>query len=167
MRMHSTIMLVGLTTLAALGAGCSQDPAAPLHSHPADVAYSDPHAIPRTPRSSTGTPVKANIVLAQIGHAIGSDGTIISPQEQIPLDAPIYGVALFEGEGGDSARVELRVYDVHERQVGGGIKDFAAQGRALVTWEVKSSSTRWAPGAYRALFLCESGPCWEIKFTHR
>jgi hypothetical protein len=163
--------VVGIFLVAS---GCARDPRDELETQPADAALTQAEVTPgvapmqATQAAPPAVPVTGpNIVVAQIGTRLDAAGMLAAPAAEMPVAAPVHGMALFRGVQGAAGEVELRVFDARDHQVWAQSRQFVAQGDTRVMFTAKPGGATWPSGQYRALYLCSGRPCWEVKFVLR
>lgn len=154
------ITVLCMATLALTLGACAKDPRDPQTVTPASQAAgaAEPAAVPA---SEMQVPT---IYSAQIGMKVGDNGLLAEPSLSIAANAPIHGLAVFKGPDGATGDVELQIFDANEQMVFNQEKPYTVQGQTSVGFDVGAAKPL-PQGKYRALFLCNGGPCWEVPFS--
>ncbi len=159
-----------MATCALLCMSCSDDPRDAVESRPASIASN--RAAPSQSAPSGTSPLEAGqatveapaVMVAQIGRKLAANGLLQEPITEFPTSAPIYGLAIFKGLDNQDGEVVLQIFDSADRQVFNHLARYVVHGETPVGFNVKSAGEPWDAGNYRALFVCNGKPCWEIKF---
>jgi hypothetical protein len=152
--------ILPLLVLMLAPLACSKDPSQPREPAPVSAAAgaAEPAEVPADELSAP------SILLAQVGHELGPAGLLADSAASIPAGKQIHGLAVFRGPEGASGEVSLQIFASDESLVYSESRPFTLTDGASVGFQVPNSQ-RPAAGEYRALFLCDGGPCWEIRFT--
>lgn len=160
--MSKTNVIFGTAIAAAcvLLTACEPKPGAADNPAPASAAQG----------ASTTEPAKPSFAIfaAQMGKALNDQGQLKEAVSEVATGDPIYGVAVFRGNGPAESRVALKVADAQGKEVFSEEKKFTPGGDAQVMFTVRpADAASWAVGDYKATYVCDGAPCWEIPFKVR
>lgn len=156
MRSHAFLVLA----LTVATAACTKDPQQPVATQPASDAAgaAQPAEVPAQELR------EPSILAAQIGSKLGENGLLAESLPSISTGQPIHALAVFRGPDGASGKVEVQVFGEASEPIFTETKGYTLKEGASVGFQVAEAGKLTA-GKYRALFLCNGGPCWEIPFT--
>ena len=122
-------------------------------------------AAEQTPAQSEPAKPAFAIFAAQMGKALNDQGQLAEAVAEVSAADPIYGMAIFRGTSPGESRVSLKVADASGSEVFTEEKTFTASGETPVMFTVRAiDGTEWKAGEYKATYLCDGAPCWEIPF---
>ena len=152
-------LLALMSTLLALAA-CSRSPEADVPVEPATAATSAPPA-PTAPAAQAAPAVE--IFYAQVGNRLGSNNLLAESLAEVARDDEVYAMAVFKGAGGTSAEASVRVSGGDGGVAYSEEKVFTAGGEVPVVFHVTEDG-KLPAGDYKALFMLDGVPCWEVAF---
>lgn len=134
--------------------GCEPKPGANVSAAPASAA-------------SPAEPAKPSFAIfaAQIGSEVDAKGLLTTPKAEVNAADPLYGLAVFRGNGPAQSRVAMKVTNSSGTEVFSEEKPFTPTGDVPVMFTAKApDAPAWSAGDYKATFVCDGAPCWEIPF---
>lgn len=155
--MRSIIVPVLFASLLPLG--CTKDPEQPQPVAPASTA-AGPAQSGEVPTEKLDSPA---IVAAQIGYELGGNGLLANSAASIPAGQAVHGLAIFRGPDGASGKAGLQVFGNGDELLYTETKPYTVEQGASVGFDV-SATQQLSAGHYKAIFLCDGGPCWEVQF---
>ena len=158
-RMRKPLRVVGIVSLIAnliVVTACQQKPGEAAITAPSTAASPD--------FAKLSTPSFA-ILAAQIGNQIDTQGYLVESKSDVATTDPLYGLAAFRGNGPAQARVAISITDSVGSEIYSEEKTFTLGGDVRVMFTIRSPDADQLPaGDYKATFICDGGPCWEINF---
>jgi hypothetical protein len=146
-------------------ASCTKDPQDPVeNASPSAAAGAAP--APQTAPQQVQAPSAFGILFAQIGTTLGDNGLLAESASTMDAGSPVHGLAVFQGPDGTPGKVEMQLFGTTETILHREEKSFTVQGPTSIGFVVPPEKVA-AKGRYRALFLCNGGPCWEVPFEIR
>lgn len=105
------------------------------------------------------------IFAAQIGNALNEQGQLKESVTELSLTDPIYGVAVFRGTGPAESKVSVKVADAQGVEVFTEDKIFTPGGDTSIIFNIRAAdASQWKTGGYKATYVCDGAPCWEVAF---